>query len=98
MSFTKPWAYKACCATIYIYQVAFYFKLQNIKTIKVTTKTVACFYNSEPADANDLWNRIQITSDVIRNDPVIFQSVRDSLIRRARACLQQNGGNFEYLL
>lgn len=42
-----------------------------------------------------LWNRIQMACDEIRDMPQIFQRIRFNFLRRAQACIQAEGGHFE---
>lgn len=46
----------------------------------------------------ELRNRIIVCFDNIRNTPGIFQRVRDSMRRRAEACILAGGGHFQQLI
>jgi len=35
---------------------------------------------------------------MIRGNPVIYDRMRQLCVRRARACVENNGGHFEHLL
>jgi hypothetical protein len=54
-------------------------------------------FNPEPAHVNELWNRLQVAADTIRNNPENFQSIKNSFIRGVRTCFLQNGTNFEHV-
>jgi hypothetical protein len=53
-------------------------------------KTVV--YATPVNNAEDLWERVQIACQVIRDDNLVFERIRQSCVRRARACVQ-NGGH-----
>lgn len=54
---------------------------------------------STPTDSiQDLRQRVENAATQIRNRPEIFENVKHSLLRRARACLDADGGHFEHLL
>jgi len=54
---------------------------------------------SEPIDTvQDLEVRILDAAASIRNDHDQLQRVSDSFLRRARACINANGGHFEQVL
>jgi hypothetical protein len=47
--------------------------------------------------AEDLWERVQNSCQVIRDDNLVFERIRQPCVRRAQACVQ-NGGHIEHLL
>jgi len=51
---------------------------------------------TEVSDVQNLEQRIQNGSEVIRTNGGIFQRVRQSLRRRATSCLEAQGGNWEF--
>ncbi|KAJ8936816.1 hypothetical protein NQ318_015283 [Aromia moschata] len=54
---------------------------------------------SEPVNSiEDLTARIRAAAETIREDPTVFGRVRASLERRARACIDNNGLQFQHLL
>jgi hypothetical protein len=55
-------------------------------------------YASPIQDEEMLRNRIIDACEIIKNTPGIFQRVRDSLLRRAEACITVGGGHFQQLL
>lgn len=55
-------------------------------------------YASPIEDEEMLRNRIINSCETIRNTPGIFQRVRDSLVRRAEACITVGGNHFQQLL
>ncbi|EZA56517.1 hypothetical protein X777_03552 [Ooceraea biroi] len=54
-------------------------------------------YSTPVPDVAPLRQRIVNGCDIIHNTPGIFQRVRQSMRRRAQACLESNEGHFEYL-
>ena len=55
-------------------------------------------YETEVTTCEDLWCRVQDSVENIRNTPGALECVRQSLLRRAAACIEQGGRNFEHLL
>lgn len=54
---------------------------------------------SEPIDnLQQLRRRVENAAAHIRNNPDIFENVRHSLLRRARACVEAGGDQFQHLL
>jgi hypothetical protein len=54
-------------------------------------------YNTFPQNRHDLWPRILVAPNQIRNDPELLTSVKGSFVRRLQACIENNGGHFEHL-
>lgn len=55
-------------------------------------------YASPVNNVQELRERVQNACQTIRNNAGIFGRVRQSLMRRANACIAANGGHFEHLL
>ncbi|KAK4321743.1 hypothetical protein Pmani_007481 [Petrolisthes manimaculis] len=55
-------------------------------------------YATQINTRQELWQRVQEACSEIRNTPRIFERVRQSLLRRAHACINEGGRNFEHLL
>jgi hypothetical protein len=59
-------------------------------------KTVV--YATTVNDAVDLWEHVQNACQVIRDDNLVFERIRQSCVRHAQACVQNGGGHVEHLL
>jgi hypothetical protein len=46
----------------------------------------------------ELWPRVWVACDTVKTSPGVFQHVRQSTVRRARACVEVEGSYFEHLL
>jgi hypothetical protein len=58
-------------------------------------KTVIC---APPVnDSDDLWECVQNACQVIRDDNLVFEQIRQSCVCHAQACVR-NGGHIEHLL
>lgn len=55
-------------------------------------------YSTPVQSVEELKNRITNSCEQIRNTPGIFQRVRESMRRRAEACILAGGGHFQQLL
>ena len=55
-------------------------------------------YTTPIENLHDLRNRIVASRETIRNTPGIFERVRQSMGRRAEACIMGDGGHFRQLL
>ena len=55
-------------------------------------------YATDIPDIECLHQRIADACETIRNTNGIFNRVRESMVRRARACIDADGGHFEHLL
>lgn len=55
-------------------------------------------YASPVNNVQELRERVQNACQTIRSNAGIFGRVRQSLMRRANACIAANGGHFEHLL
>lgn len=55
-------------------------------------------YSMPINDVETLRLRILQSCNTIRNNPGIFERVRQSMMRRVRSCIASNGGHFEHLL
>ena len=55
-------------------------------------------YSTAINTKNELWNRIQHASHVIKNDHEMLQRVQINFLRRINCCAQEGGGHFEHLL
>ena len=55
-------------------------------------------YATQSNTRQELWQRVQEACREVRNTPGIFERVRQSLLRRAQACINEGGRNFEHLL
>jgi hypothetical protein len=55
----------------------------------VHLKTVA--YATPVNDAGDLWERVQSACQVIRDDNLVFERICQSCVRRAQACVPNEG-------
>lgn len=55
-------------------------------------------YATEVQTVDDLWQRIQAACTDLRQNPNVFERVRNSFLRRAEVCIQVHGGHFEQLL
>jgi len=53
-------------------------------------------YATTPADVTDLVARISAAIDTI--DVNMLRTVRENVLKRARACIQMGGRHFEHLL
>ena len=54
-------------------------------------------YSTPVNDVESLRQRIVNGCETIQNTPGIFQRVRQSMLRRAEACVESHGGHFEHL-
>jgi hypothetical protein len=59
-------------------------------------KTVV--YATPMNDAENLCERVQNACQVIRDDNMVFERIRQSCVRRAQACVQNGGRQIEQLL
>jgi hypothetical protein len=57
----------------------------------------ALVYKTPVGNQDDLFNRVMDAAGHIRNHRGMLR-VQDSLIRKAHACVDANGGHFEHLL
>jgi hypothetical protein len=55
-------------------------------------------YATEVRDRDDLSSRTEVAAADIRKLPRQLATVRGSIRRRCEMCVQEEGGNFEYLL
>lgn len=55
-------------------------------------------YTTQVNTRQELWRRVQEACREVRNTPGVFERVRQSLLRRAQACMNEGGRNFEHLL
>lgn len=55
-------------------------------------------YSTPVENIDDLRNRIMESCDVIRNNPHIFERIRNSLRKRLESCILSEGGHFQHLL
>ncbi|KAK3880944.1 hypothetical protein Pcinc_014594 [Petrolisthes cinctipes] len=55
-------------------------------------------YGTEIPNREELWRRVEASAARVRNNPGVMERVRQSLMRRAAACIEQGGRNFEHLL
>jgi hypothetical protein len=46
----------------------------------------------------ELWQRVWVACDTVKTSLGLFERVRQSTVRRARACVEMEGSNFEHLL
>jgi hypothetical protein len=46
----------------------------------------------------ELWLRVGVACDTVKTSPGMFERVRQSTVRRAGACEEVEGSNFEHLL
>jgi hypothetical protein len=46
----------------------------------------------------ELWQRVWVACDTVKTSPGVFERVRQSTVRSARACVEVEGSNFEHLL
>jgi hypothetical protein len=59
-------------------------------------KTVV--YATPVNDAGNLWERVQNACQVIRDDNLVFERIRQSCVLCAQTCVQNGGGHIEHLL
>lgn len=55
-------------------------------------------YSSAVDNVDDLRSRVASAARHIQDHPDLLENVRHSIVRRARACLDADGGHFEHLL
>jgi hypothetical protein len=46
----------------------------------------------------ELWQRVWAACYTVKTSPGVLERVRESTVRRARACVEVEGSNFEHLL
>jgi hypothetical protein len=46
----------------------------------------------------ELWQRVWVACDTVKTSTGVFERGRQSTVRRARACVEVEGSNFEHLL
>lgn len=55
-------------------------------------------YVSEPSSENELRQRIRDAIDQVKEQGNVLTSLKNHLRKRARVCIEQEGGHFEQLL
>jgi len=55
-------------------------------------------YSTPITNVDELWERIVVTFDTIRNRPGQLESVRESMMRHLNGCVETNGQHFEHLV
>lgn len=55
-------------------------------------------YKEPIGSREELWQRIQIAANEVRDNPNMFFQIRNSLRKRCEKCISVNGGHFEQLL
>ena len=55
-------------------------------------------YTVTPINEKDLVNKIMDTATAIKNDPGVIQNAMQSILERARLCIDVGGGHFEQLM